>query len=128
MAAQREAVQFFVAGGLSVQRACALVQIHRSTYRWRSRQPGSKPRRRRRIPNKALGAGRGVADPAAIQAIFPRTHIQRCLIHQVRHSMAYVTWKGRKAFAMDLQAIYGAPTREAAEAKLARLSEKWGRT
>lgn len=65
---------------------------------------------------------------AAIQAIFPRTHIQRCVIHQVRHSMAYVAWKDRKAFATDLQSIYGAPTREAAEAKLYRLAEKWGRT
>lgn len=61
---------------------------------------------------------------AAIQAIFPCTYIQRCVIHQVRHSLTYVTWKDRKAFATDLQAIYGAPTREAAEMKLYRLSEK----
>jgi len=42
----------------------------------------------------------------------------------VWHSVAYVAWKNRKAFAADLQAIYGAPTREAAETKLYRLSEK----
>jgi putative transposase len=65
---------------------------------------------------------------AAIQAIFPCTYIQRCVIHQVRHSLAYVSWKDRKAFAADLQAIYGAPTREAAEMKLYRLSEKWSKT
>ncbi len=65
---------------------------------------------------------------AAIQAIFPCTYIQRCVIHQVRHSLAYVAWKDRKVFASDLQAIYAAPTREAAETKLYRLSEKWGKT
>lgn len=65
---------------------------------------------------------------AAIQAVFPRTHIQRCIIHQVRHSLTYVTWKDRKAFVRDLRAIYQAPTREAAETELLTLSEKWGQT
>lgn len=65
---------------------------------------------------------------SAIQAIFPCTHIQRCVIHQLRHSLGYVTWKDRKAFAADLVAIYGAPTREAAEMKLYRLGDKWGKT
>lgn len=63
---------------------------------------------------------------AAIQAVFPLTHIQRCIIHQIRHSLTYVTWKDRKAFVCDLRAIYQAPTREAAETELLRLSEKWG--
>jgi transposase-like protein len=65
---------------------------------------------------------------AAIQAVFPKTHIQRCIIHQVRHSLTYVTWKDRKVFARDLRAIYQAPTREAAETELLKLSEKWGAT
>jgi putative transposase len=65
---------------------------------------------------------------AAIQAVFPRTQIQRCIIHQVRHSLTYVTWKDRKAFVRDLRAIYQAPTREAAETELLKLSEKWGAT
>jgi putative transposase len=65
---------------------------------------------------------------AAIQAVFPRTQIQRCIIHQVRHSLTYVTWKDRKAFVRDLRAIYQAPTREAAETELLNLSEKWGPT
>ena len=64
----------------------------------------------------------------AIQAVFPKTHIQRCIIHQVRQSLTYVTWKDRKAFARDLRAIYQAPTREAAETRLLELSEKWGAT
>jgi transposase-like protein len=65
---------------------------------------------------------------AAIQAVFPKTQIQRCIIHQVRHSLTYVTWKDRKAFVRDLRAIYQAPTREAAETELLQLSEKWGQT
>lgn len=63
---------------------------------------------------------------AAIHAIFPHTHLQRCVIHQVRHSLSYVTWKDRKAFVADLKAIYQAPTREAAEMQLLKLGETWG--
>ena len=65
---------------------------------------------------------------AAIQAVFPRTQLQRCIIHQVRQSLTYVTWKDRKAFVRDLRAIYQAPTREAAETELLKLSDKWGQT
>ena len=64
----------------------------------------------------------------AIQAVFPQTQIQRCIIHQVRQSLTYVTWKDRKAFVRDLRAIYQAPTREAAEEELLKLSDKWGAT
>jgi putative transposase len=62
----------------------------------------------------------------AIQAVFPQTHIQRCVIHQLRHSLTYIAWKDRKAFVADLKAIYQAPTREAAETKLLQLGERWG--
>jgi putative transposase len=61
----------------------------------------------------------------AIQSVFPNTTIQRCVIHQIRYSLKYVTWKDRKAFARDLKAIYQAPTREAAEAALLKLAETW---
>ena len=64
----------------------------------------------------------------AIQAVFPRTQIQRCIIHQVRQSLTYVSWKDRKAFVADLRTIYQAPTREAAETRLLELSERWGTT
>jgi putative transposase len=64
----------------------------------------------------------------AIQAVFPQTHIQRCVIHQVRHSLTYIAWKDRKAFVADLKAIYQAPTREAAESKLLQLGERWSET
>jgi transposase-like protein len=61
----------------------------------------------------------------AIQAVFPHTQIQRCIIHQVRQSLTYVAWKDRKAFVADLRAIYQAPTREAAETRLLEVAEKW---
>lgn len=61
----------------------------------------------------------------AIQAVFPRTQIQRCIIHQVRQSLTYVSWKDRKVFVADLRTIYQAPTREAAETQLLELSERW---
>jgi transposase-like protein len=61
----------------------------------------------------------------AVQAIFPNTVIQRCVIHQIRNSLKYVSWKDRKAFMSDLRQVYGAPTREAAETGLLHLSEVW---
>jgi transposase-like protein len=62
----------------------------------------------------------------AIHAIFPKTKIQRCVIHQIRTSLKYVVWKDRKAFTSDLKTIYKAATREEAEANLLKLEEKWG--
>src|SRR5689334_14741228 len=62
----------------------------------------------------------------AIRAVFPQTEIQRCVIHQVRHSLNYVSWKDRKAFVADLRKIYTAPTREAGEQALLELGERWG--
>jgi transposase-like protein len=64
----------------------------------------------------------------AIQAVFPHTQIQRCIIHQVRQSLTYVAWKDRKAFVADLRAIYQAPTREAAETRLLEVADKWSAT
>ncbi len=54
----------------------------------------------------------------AIQAVFPQTQIQRCIIHQIRQSLKYIGWKDRKAFVGDLKTNYRAPTREAAESAL----------
>jgi putative transposase len=62
----------------------------------------------------------------AITAVFPSTQIQRCIIHQVRHSLTYVSWNDRKAFVADLRMIYQAPTREAGEERLLELGERWG--
>jgi transposase-like protein len=62
----------------------------------------------------------------AVLAVFPRTQIQRCVIHQIRNSLKYVTWNDRKKFMTDLKEVYQAATRESAEANLHQLTEKWG--
>jgi putative transposase len=62
----------------------------------------------------------------AVHAVFPDTEIQRCIIHQIRNSLRYVSWKDRKAFVRDLKQVYQAANREAAEANLVDLGEKWG--
>lgn len=61
----------------------------------------------------------------AIGAVFPQTIVQRCVIHQIRHSLRYVTWSDRKEFMTDLKTVYQATTREAGETNLLQLSEKW---
>jgi putative transposase len=61
----------------------------------------------------------------AIQAIYPHVQIQRCVIHQIRNSLKYVTWKDRKPFVADLKTVYQASTREEAERNLIRLGETW---
>ncbi len=61
----------------------------------------------------------------AIEAIFPATQVQRCIIHQIRASLKYVLSKDRKPFVADLKKIYQAHTREEAEMELLHLSEKW---
>jgi putative transposase len=63
----------------------------------------------------------------AIHAVFPQAEIQRCIIHQIRHSLQYVAWKDRKAFVADLKAIYQGSTRAEAEGQLLQLGETWGK-
>jgi len=64
----------------------------------------------------------------AIEAIFPKTQVQRCIIHQIRYSLKYVSWKHRKFFMRDLRKVYQAPTREDAELQLLHLGELWADT
>ena len=61
----------------------------------------------------------------AVHAVFPQTEVQRCIIHQIRNSLRYVSWKDRKAFVQDLKTVYQAPNRETAETNLQHLGEKW---
>ncbi len=79
--------------------------------------------------------GRGVTDilvalidgltglPDALHAVFPHTVIHQCVVHLVRQSLQYVTWKDRKAVAAALRAIYQAPGEAAARTALTRFSE-----
>lgn len=63
--------------------------------------------------------------PEAIETVFPRTQVQLCLVHMVRNSLKYVSWKQRKEVAADLKAIYQAPTDEQAEMNLTAFEAKW---
>lgn len=61
----------------------------------------------------------------AVAAAFPKTEYQRCIVHQVRNTMKYVSDKDRKSFCADLKTIYQAPTEETALDALERVTEKW---
>lgn len=61
----------------------------------------------------------------AISSAFPNTEYQRCIVHQVRNTLKYVSYKDRKEFANDLKTIYHAINEEQALANLERTSEKW---
>lgn len=83
---------------------------------------------------------RGVADiliavtdgltgmPAALEAVFPRTTLQTCIVHLIRNSLDYASWKDRKPLAQALRPIYAAASAEAAAAALDAFAEgEWGR-
>ena len=61
----------------------------------------------------------------AIEAVFPRTDIQNCIIHQLRNSSKYVSYKDLKALMADLKQIYAAVDETAAEEALDRFAERW---
>ncbi len=65
--------------------------------------------------------------PESMEAVFPATQVQLCLVHMVRQSLSYVGWKERKAVATDLKAIYRAATVAEAEQALAGFEQKWDR-
>jgi len=64
--------------------------------------------------------------PDALHAVFPKTVVQRCIVHQIRNSLKYVVYKDQDAFIRDLKAIYQAPSRDQAETALLNLAETWG--
>ena len=61
----------------------------------------------------------------AIHTVFPKTEVQLCIVHMVRNSLKYVSWKDRKDVATDLRLIYNAVTEEEAGLNLANFKEKW---
>jgi putative transposase len=63
--------------------------------------------------------------PEAIEAVFPHTLVQLCLVHLVRNSLKYVNYKQRAEVARDLKTIYSAATAEEAEFQLEVFAEKW---
>jgi putative transposase len=66
--------------------------------------------------------------PEAIETVYPKTQVQLCIVHLVRASLNYVSWKQRKAVAAELRGIYRAPTAEAAEQQLEEFAGKWDGT
>jgi putative transposase len=63
--------------------------------------------------------------PEAIAATFPDTLVQLCMVHMVRNSVAFVSYKHRKAVCADLKAIYSAATEDEAELHLELFAERW---
>ncbi|NYR14356.1 IS256 family transposase [Pseudoalteromonas sp. MIP2626] len=63
--------------------------------------------------------------PDAINTAYPQTHVQLCIVHMVRNSLKYVSWKDYKAVTADLKLIYRSSTEEEALLELERFAEKW---
>jgi putative transposase len=63
--------------------------------------------------------------PQAIETVFPQAQVQTCIVHLIRASLNYVSWKERKTVAADLKPIYKAPTAEAAQEALDEFRAKW---
>jgi putative transposase len=64
--------------------------------------------------------------PEAIEAIFPKTTVQTCVVHLLRHSLKYVPRREQATVARDLKPIYTAVDADAAQLELERFDEKWG--
>jgi len=63
--------------------------------------------------------------PQAIEAVYPDTRVQLCIIHMVRNSLKYVSWKDYKAVTADLKAVYRAATEAEARRQLEAFAERW---
>ncbi len=63
--------------------------------------------------------------PEAIEAVFPKTQVQLCIVHMVRNSVRFVNWKDRKQLCSDLKLIYTAATEQEAEMALDEFAQKW---
>ena len=61
----------------------------------------------------------------SIQVAFPNAEYQRCLVHQIRNTLKYVSYKDKKAFATDLKSIYLAPSEEMGRNNMLAVTEKW---
>src|SRR6202035_3694065 len=65
--------------------------------------------------------------PEAITSVFPQTLVQTCIVHLIRNSLAFVTWKDRKAILPSIKAIYRAETADMARMRLQMVVTGWGR-
>jgi putative transposase len=65
--------------------------------------------------------------PQAIESVYPKAQVQLCIVHMIRASLNYVSWKDRKQVVADLKPIYKATTADEAERQLGKFEEKWPR-
>ena len=63
----------------------------------------------------------------AISAVYPQTEHQLCIVHQIRNSLSYVSYKDRKELAADLKLVYGSITEDEALTALSDFDTKWGK-
>ena len=63
----------------------------------------------------------------AIESVFPKTEIQKCVVHQIRNSTKFVSYKDRKSLCADMKQIYTSPNEKAALAALEKFEEKWAK-
>jgi transposase-like protein len=100
---------------------------------WIERNEGSKfwmgilnELKNRGVKDTLIAAVDGLTGfPEAINAVFPDTEVQLCMVHMVRNSVKYISYKDRKAVTSDLKEIYLAPSEQAAGNALDRFGEKW---
>ena len=65
--------------------------------------------------------------PEAITTVFPQTVVQTCIVHLIRNSLAFVSWKDRKAIMPSLKAIYRADAADIAMTRLEEFEAEWGK-
>lgn len=63
--------------------------------------------------------------PEALEAVFPQTEVQLCIVHMIRNSLKYVSWKDRKAVTKDLKTVYTAVNEQEAQEALNRFAKVW---
>ena len=63
--------------------------------------------------------------PKAIESVYPKTSVQLCIVHMVRNSVSFVSWRDRKELCHDLKSIYSSATEEEAQLSLQCFCEKW---
>ena len=66
--------------------------------------------------------------PDAIETVFPKAQVQLCIVHLVRQSLNFVSWKQRKAVAADLRTVYTAATADGAAVALEEFENKWNKS
>ena len=65
--------------------------------------------------------------PEAITSVFPQTTVHTCIVHLIRNSLAFVSWKDRKAILPAIKAIYRAETADMAMVRLEEFEAEWGK-